>query len=446
MLFKSFSTLFSFGITSGRCFVFFCPRHPLVPHQVTSPDDCPGEEPYIPEGFKDDITQKAGAARKECYDGYRCEAWWGSLDGQPRGDPILLNAPMDWPDCCELCSNIDADGVGTETCAGWSFHPNTGSCQLLANVAPDGSVSTSWGVSGTIHGYPGYFEPPANGCWFRAGSGLCENMLFYLLVASAGCAFVGLLYVWWAVIHIPSKKSRLLGELLRDRQLSRLKKATCVEVSITQLRASKGKGESSWVNTFEGTFVTQDNALFVVPQMTEGEVVPPLSRTIEQDVLCVLFAEGLDLLADGGVAARCRTTQGLKKEFNHLLVKARRTVKKPLTSTTRRPQQNEHSPSFDCLLLVGGENSDRQKHAERKVSRYSGLVELAKSWWVLKVGGREEAWGPVFWRHRRVLQASLDNMQDVSYVWLSGDGDTAVRQTSVPCILGARILPKPLLC
>ena len=284
--------------------------------------------------------------------------------------------------------------MATEICAGWSFHPGTGSCQLLATVSFDDSVSASWGVNATIHGYPGYFEPPATGCWDRAESGLCENMLFYLLVPWAGFAFAGFLYVWWAVVHIPSEKSRLLGELLRDRQSSRLEKATCVEVSVTRSRATKGKGESKWVETFEGTFMTHDNALFVVPQMTEGEVAPPLSRAIEQDVLCVLFAEGMELLADRDVAARCRTTQGLKKEFHRLLEKARWELKQPPTSATRRPQQNKNCSSFDCLLVVSGDSSAGEDQSERKVRRYGGLVGFLNEWLMQKVvaGKKLGAW------------------------------------------------------
>ncbi|CAB1108735.1 unnamed protein product [Ectocarpus sp. CCAP 1310/34] len=130
--------------------------------QVTSPPDFPGESPYIPEGFKTDNTlplrEANGAAWKECYDGNRCDAWWGGLEGSPDGEPVVLDAPLDWPDCCALCNgggDNDGDGSGTNsTCVAWSFDPSTGWCQRMPTVEETSYDYswTTWQNSNTING------------------------------------------------------------------------------------------------------------------------------------------------------------------------------------------------------------------------------------------------------------------------------------------------------
>ena len=289
-------------------------KPPHFPHQVTSPDDCPGEDPYIPEGFKDDNTlpewKAAGAAWKECYEGYRCEAWWGSLRGQPQGDPVVLNAPLDWPDCCALCSDTNINSTTTAACAGWSFHPATGSCQLMSDVSLGHNVSAAWGVNGTVNGYPGYFEAPVTGCWSRSEYDLCDNMDLYLLIPGVILAFFGLFCFCRCGVITPWMKSGLLKELLHDEQ-SRLQKASCVEVSATKLLVSTGKGGPKYIIVYEGTFMTRDGALFVVSESRGKAAAPPHSRSIEQKMLKVLYTNGLNPLAYSRVAARCRTAQGL---------------------------------------------------------------------------------------------------------------------------------------
>lgn len=210
-----------------------------MPSQVTSPPDCPGESPYIPEGFKTDNTlpewEADGAAWKECYDGYRCEAWWGNLEGEPEGDPVVLDAPLDWPDCCALCSDSsggggdDADGepAASAACVGWSFDPSTGSCQRMSAV---GSMTreSSWGVNSTVHGYPGYFEAPLNDCWGRTQYDLCMNTNLAFIIPGAILGFCGFFFLSLAACSL-SARSILLRKLMSDTE-ARLVKAACVQV------------------------------------------------------------------------------------------------------------------------------------------------------------------------------------------------------------------------
>lgn len=39
------------------------------------------------------------------------QAWWGTLDGTPMGSPTFLAAPLDWPDCCALCSESNGESL-----------------------------------------------------------------------------------------------------------------------------------------------------------------------------------------------------------------------------------------------------------------------------------------------------------------------------------------------
>ncbi|CAM9770863.1 unnamed protein product, partial [Laminaria digitata] len=327
---------------------------------VTSPDNCPGEDPYIPEGFKDDNTlpewKEAGAAWKECYDGYRCEAWWGSLSGQPQGDPVVLNAPLDWPDCCALCSDTSLNDT-TTGCAGWSFQPNTGSCQLMTDVSLDHNVSISWGVNGTVNGYPGYFEAPVTGCWSRGRYDLCNNLNLGLLIPGVILAFFGLWCVCGCGIMAPWNNSSFLRELLREEQ-TRLQKASCVEVSATVMEASNGKGGLIFKNVYEGTFMTRDGALFVVSKIGGKVMAPPQSRSIEQKMLSVLFTTRLKPLANQSITAQCQTPQGLRSAFLSLVPSAR---------APEGRVRADSSPRFDCLLLVGGSYGYRQHGPARKV-------------------------------------------------------------------------------
>lgn len=243
-------------------------------------------------------------------------------------------------------------------CAGWNFHPNTGSCQLMSDVSVGYNVSSSWDVNGTVNGYPGYFEPPATGCWRRIESGLCADVISLSMLGIV-CALLIFPIVWCWVIRNPSKKSSLLRELLRDRQCSRLQKATCVEASTTQSRHTGPKGRQTLCNHYTGTFMTRDGSQFVAPTSTCAE-----SSSFGRKMLQVLYSKGLEPLADPDVAARCQTPRGLRAEFSSMLRNARSDLIAPPTSTIQRPERGERTPSFDCLLLVGRDNL-----AERKVRR-----------------------------------------------------------------------------
>lgn len=139
------------------------------------------------------------------------------------------HAPLDWPDCCALCSDTNINDTTAAACAGWSFHPNTGSCQLMFDVSLAYNVSTSRTINGAVNGYPSYFEPPVTGCWSRTEFDLCNNMNLGLLILGdmLGCVcvygFVG-----------PLGNSDLHKELVRVRRSTRLLKAAYVQISTTQ--------------------------------------------------------------------------------------------------------------------------------------------------------------------------------------------------------------------
>lgn len=215
--------------------------------KVTSPPDCPGESPYIPEGFKTDNTlpewEARGAAWKECYDGYRCEAWWGSLEGSPEGEPVMLDAPLDWPDCCALCSDSnrgdgDADGTAniTAACVAWSFDPSTGLCQRMSAV--ESTNSESWGVNSTVHGFPGYFEAPITDCWGRGQYDLCVNTNMALIIPAVIVAVLSFLYIVLATCHTATERTSAIRDILDDSQ-ARLVKAACVSVRVMYGKGSK---------------------------------------------------------------------------------------------------------------------------------------------------------------------------------------------------------------
>eukprot|EP00903_Cladosiphon_okamuranus_P020866 g19162.t1 len=352
---------------------------------VTSPPDCPGESPYIPEGLKTDNTLpewvRRGAAWKECYDGYRCEAWWGSLEGTPSGEPVVLDAPLDWPDCCALCSNNDGgvdDGTddeqpnATSACVGWSFDPSTGSCQQMSGVE---SVSrdSSWGTNSTVHGYAGYFEAPLGDCWGRdLSNDLCVNTSAIFVIIGVIMGFCGLLCVY-TCIRSEWEKTALLRELLANPESSRLVKAACVQVTGQRFLQSSGKGGRKYSYRFEGTFITQDGALYMVPPASRRRrpTFPTPGHNIENWMLRVLFQTDLNPLRRLEITPRNPSTpvaigypmraQGppppmgdLRSEYSRLtdLVGGR-----PLLCdgrvTRRSPEQGADRFRFDCLLLMG---------------------------------------------------------------------------------------------
>lgn len=289
------------------------------------------------------------------------------LDGEPLTDPVVLNAPLDWPDCCALCSNIDdANGMTTAACDGWSFSPATGSCQLMSSVSLDHNASSRWSVNGTINGYPGYLKAPAvRQCM------LWETVDSPFLWIGIVTAIFGLCLVCWGRIVVPSEKASLLREILLD-PTSRLQKATCVEVSSTRVEVNGETGRCSSI--YKGTFRTRDGAEFVVHRRSWDVDWFWSGRTIEHDMLMVLFSKRLKPMSNHTVpdwmfAARLRMPEGLKSEFSSILRNARAEDEIPqtpisrhhpeegLTSTVRHrhhQRQGKHSSSFDCLLLVGG--------------------------------------------------------------------------------------------
>ena len=262
----------------------------------------------------------------------------------------MLNAPLDWPDCCALCSNIDGDGISTEACTGWSFHPATGSCQLMTDVSLAYHASISWGVNETVHGYPGYFEAPVTGCWRRTRYDLCGNMNLSLLIPGVVLSFIGFICIWRCRCIAPSETSTLFKELLVDER-SRLQKAFCMEVTVTTQRESTGKGGYRYATYYKGTFMTRDGSLFVI-----SDNLPPALEAkfmVEQKMLKVLFSRRLKPLADPAVAAGCQTPQGLRSQFAKLLRSAPRRSKVASTETIHCPDEDVRSPRLDCLLLVG---------------------------------------------------------------------------------------------
>ncbi|CAM9247604.1 unnamed protein product [Hapterophycus canaliculatus] len=326
---------------------------------VTSPPDCAGESPYIPEGFKTDNTlpewEAEGAAWKECYDGYRCEAWWGSLEGSAEGEPVILDAPLDWPDCCALCSNSVGDNTTARAspCSAWSFDPSTGSCQLISAVESI-SHDDSWGVNSTVHGYPGYFEAPITDCWSRTEYDLCVNTNVSLIVPGVILACCGLLGVWRQAFQPPSPRNKFLRKLLTDPHPARLVKAACVNVTCKKetLRFSKGGSRSSYF--YQGTFITCDGALFVFPPSTGRHMGCDSGPFGEQTMLSVLFSTGLNPRADACVTRRCQTPSGLRSEFSKMVRAVPRHPIRESTRTLSCPEQDVASRSLDCLLLIGG--------------------------------------------------------------------------------------------
>ncbi|CAN0023178.1 unnamed protein product [Ectocarpus fasciculatus] len=343
---------------------------------VTSPPDCPGYSPYIPEGLKTDNTlpewEADGAAWKECYDGYRCEAWWGGLEGSPDGEPVVLDAPLDWPDCCALCSgggNDDGNGSGTNsTCVAWSFDPSTGSCQRMSTVE-ETSYDYSWGAwnyNSTVNGYPGYFEAPITDCWGRTQYDLCVNTNAALIIPGMIVAFISLCCMCLEGFCAPSKRAGLLWELaIEQPQSSRLVKAACVEVTCNRTVKSTGKGSTTIIYTYKGTFVTRDGALFVLPHPNPKLSGPKPSCRIEKRMLRVLHNTNRNPRADPSVTRRCETPDGLRAEFSKMV---RAVPAKPAAGTNGEPFYRSHvqgrpdmpiardaaaDQRFDCILLVG---------------------------------------------------------------------------------------------
>ncbi|CAN0417089.1 unnamed protein product, partial [Ectocarpus fasciculatus] len=351
---------------------------------VTSPPDCPGYSPYIPEGLKTDNTlpewEADGAAWKECYDGYRCEAWWGDLEGSPDGEPVVLDAPLDWPDCCALCSgggNDDGDESGTNSnCVAWSFDPSTGSCQRMSTVeeAPYDYSWGAWNYNSTINGYPGYFEAPLTDCWGRTEYDLCVNTNVALIIPGMILAFISLCCMCILGFCAPSKKARLLRELaIEQPQSSRLVKVACVRVRATCTKTveSTGKGGVRTTYSYEGTFVTRDGAVFNLPPATGDPMAHPMFRRIETRMLSVLHNTKRNPRANPSVARRCETPDGLRAEFSKMV---RAVPAKPAASTSGEAffvsRQSGHPDApierdaaadqrFDCILLVGTEQPGR---------------------------------------------------------------------------------------
>lgn len=147
------------------------------------------------------------------------------------GDPVVLDAPLDWPDCCALCSNGGGDDTTTATaatCQAWSFDPSTGSCQLMSAVQST-SRNDSWAVNSTVHGYPGYFEAPITDCWGRTQYDLCVNTNVALIIPGVIVAFFSLLYVCVAFESM-SLRYGVMKKVLNNPQSAQLVKASCVHV------------------------------------------------------------------------------------------------------------------------------------------------------------------------------------------------------------------------
>ena len=345
---------------------------------MTEPEECENGSPRVPDYLQTKNTlpdwEDLGAAWKACYEGYRCEAWWGSLDGTTVNDePVVLDAPLDWPDCCALCSKSGKNALASSECIGWSFEPSTGGCQLMSTVSST-SGEMGWGYNKTISGYPGYFEPPVSGCWSRTQYDLCHNMDLALVIPGCFVSFIGLALILWTWTA-ESSRSRLLRNLLKDTRGSRLEKVRPAQVKVERFVTQyPGKYQSGYEYgyTFRGTFATRDGRLLEVP--SRDTVIrrdikgAPTERYLEWEMLKVLFGTNLLPLSDPAVAAnRLQTPGGLRSIFQLL---ASRVDKQPLgghsilyglsnrsgTQTRSSPEVGSIGSHFHCLLLIKDNN------------------------------------------------------------------------------------------
>lgn len=76
------------------------------------------------------------------------------------------------------------------------------------------------------------------------------------------------------------------------------------QVSCTVSTESSGKGRTRPIYSYEGTFVTRDGAVFVVPPATGRLVARKATRKIEERMLAVLYSVDGNPRADTSVASR----------------------------------------------------------------------------------------------------------------------------------------------
>lgn len=122
-----------------------------------------------------------------------------------------------------------------------------------------------------------------------------------------------------------------------------------VQVRCERFVRKTGKGGATYFHSYEGTFITSDGALFVLPPTGGRSMAPATGRKIEKRMLSVLFANNVNPKANPAVARRCETPKGLRSEFLRMV----KTVPaRPVSETRSNPEQNAANRRFDCLLLM----------------------------------------------------------------------------------------------
>lgn len=133
-----------------------------------------------------------------------------------------------------------------------------------------------------------------------------------------------------------------------------------------------------WSYCFEGTFITQDGALFVVPAAARRRMpkLPAPGRNLENWMLGALFETNLDPLlrlartprnpstpVAMGRPMRAQTappsqppppSEDLRSEYSRLSgIVGSRPLREGFKMTRRSPEQGATRFRFDCLLLMG---------------------------------------------------------------------------------------------
>lgn len=120
-----------------------------------------------------------------------------------------------------------------------------------------------------------------------------------------------------------------------------------VQVKCHKITRHTSKGGTTHFFVHEGTFITRDGALFVLPPSGSYSTVPTAEgRRIEERMLRVLFEKHLRPKEDPTVARLCETPEGLRSEFSKMCKTLQRKRSVGLQTTDER--------RYDCLLLVKG--------------------------------------------------------------------------------------------
>ena len=134
------------------------------------------------------------------------------------------------------------------------------------------------------------------------------------------------------------------------------------QVKSDKLVSSTGEGgATTYSYTYQGTFVTRDGTIFVVPPAVPREYgAPETGREIEKRMLSVLFSKNLNpgggRGGGGGTPAAdwCQARNGPKLD---IFSTVRAVATHPVRGTAETRSCTEHDaadPRYDCLLLVRG--------------------------------------------------------------------------------------------